>query len=163
MLTEVDIDNTDETLFPGMYAVVTFVQARGISPLTVPGDAVVVRQDRNTLAIVKDQKIQLVPVEIGRDYGPSVEILSGIHEGDLVVTTVTDSVQPGVKVRAQQNPQVAQDTGQGGAQTNQSPDAGPDQYGDQSIVNEKSESTNQQKPGAQQPKQSAEPKSGAGK
>jgi len=159
MLTEVDIDNRDGALFPGMYAVVTFVQARGVSPLTVPGDAVVVRQDRTAVAVVKDQKIQMVPIEIGRDYGPSVEVLSGLHEGDLVVTTVTDAVQPGVKVRSQRNPQAAQDAGQGGAQTNQAPDSGPDQYGDQSIVNSKSESTNQTgKPGGKQPKQSKEQK-----
>jgi hypothetical protein len=37
---------------------------------------------------------------------------------------------------------------QGGTQSNQAPDSGPNQYGDQSIVNSKSESTNQKgKPG----------------
>ena len=56
MLTEVDIDNRDHSLFPGMYTVVTFVQVRGTGPLTVPGDAVVVRQDHNAVAVVKDQK-----------------------------------------------------------------------------------------------------------
>lgn len=112
MLTEVDVDNLDGSLFPNMYTVVTFVQVRGVAPLTIPGDAVVVRQDRNTVAIVRDQKIQMVPVEIGRDYGPSVEVLNGLHEGDLVVTTVTDAVQPGIKVRTEQNPQVAEDTDQ---------------------------------------------------
>lgn len=166
MLTEVDVDNRDGSLLPGMYAVVSFLETRGVSPLTVPGDAVVVRQDRTTVAVVREQKIVMVPIEIGRDYGPSVEVLSGLHEGDLVVATVTDAVQQGVKVRAEQNPQVAQDTGQGGAQNNQVPDSGPDQYGDESIVNAKSESTNQSsKPGqgGKQAKQSKEEKSGSGK
>jgi multidrug efflux pump subunit AcrA (membrane-fusion protein) len=142
MLTEVDVDNRDGSLFPGMYAVITFVQVRGVGPLTIPGDAVVVRQDRNTAAVVKGQKIQMVPIEIGRDYGPSVEVLSGLHEGDIVVTTVTDAVQPGVKVRAQQNPQVAEDTGQAPS-SSQAPDSGPDQYGDQSIVNAETGNTTQ--------------------
>ena len=39
-----------------MYAVVSFVQVHGVGPLTIPGDAVVVRQDRNTVAVVRDQK-----------------------------------------------------------------------------------------------------------
>jgi multidrug efflux pump subunit AcrA (membrane-fusion protein) len=134
MLTEVDIDNRDRSLFPGMYAVVTFLQVRGVAPLTVPGDAVVVRQDRNAVAIVTDQKVKFVPIEVGRDYGPSVEVLSGLKEGDMVITAVTDAVQQGVKVRPKQNPQVAEDTGQA-APTSQAPDSGPDQYGDQSIVN----------------------------
>jgi multidrug efflux pump subunit AcrA (membrane-fusion protein) len=166
MLTEVDIDNHNGSLVPGMYAVVTFVQVRGTPPLTVPGDAVVVRKDRTSVAIVKDEKIQIVPVEIGRDYGPSVEILQGLKEGDWVVTTVTDPVQQGVKVRPKQQQEPGQDgSGQGGAQTNKSPDSGPNQYGDQSIVNSKSESTNQkskqgQSGGQQQQKPSGGDKQG---
>jgi multidrug efflux pump subunit AcrA (membrane-fusion protein) len=144
MLTEVDVPNHDGSLYPGMYAVVTFVQVRGVAPLTIPGDAVVVRGDRNTVAIVRNEKIQMVPVEIGRDYGPSVEILGGLREGDWVVTTVTDSVREGVKVRPKQTQQPGQDTGQGGNQQQQAPDSGPDQYGDQSIVNAQSESSTQQ-------------------
>jgi multidrug efflux pump subunit AcrA (membrane-fusion protein) len=150
MLAEVDVDNKDGGLYPGMYSIVSFVQVRGVSPLVVPGDAVVVRQDRTSVAIVRDQKIQIVPVEIGRDYGPSVEILSGLNEGDLVVNTVTDSVRENVKVRTrpdQSQEQEAAGAG-GGAQINQAPNSGPDQYGDQSIVNSPSESTNQKgKPG----------------
>jgi multidrug efflux pump subunit AcrA (membrane-fusion protein) len=163
MVTEVDIANRDGRLFPGMYAVVSFVQVRGVPPLVIPGDAVVIRQDRPMVAIVRHQRIQMVPIEIGRDYGPVIEVLSGLHEGDLVVVTVTDAVQPGVKVRAVQNPQVAQETVQGGAQDNQFPNSDPGQYGDQSIVNSNTESTNPSRKsgqGRQQPKQSKEGKNG---
>jgi hypothetical protein len=144
MLVEVDVPNHDGSLYPGMYAIVTFVQVRGVAPLTVPGDAVVVRGDRNTVAVVRDGKIHMAPVQIGRDYGPSVEIVNGLREGDWVVTTVTDEVREGVKVRPQQSHQPGEDTGQTPPQTQQAPDAGPNQYGDQSIVNAASESTNQQ-------------------
>ena len=149
MLTEVDVQNYDESLYPGMYAVVSFVQVRGEPPLTIPGDAVVVRQDKTSVATVEDEKIRMVPVEIGRDYGPSVEILSGLREGQWVVSTVTDSVREGVQVRPREEQQAGQDaTGQGSSQTSQSPDSGPNQYGDQSIVNSKTESTTQKgKPG----------------
>ena len=144
MLTEVDLDNRNGSLYPGMYTVVSFVQVRGESPLTVPGDAVVVRQDRTMVAIVRDMKVQMVPVEIGRDYGPSIEVLSGLHEGDHVITTVGDAVRPGVKVRPQQTAAAGENSGAGGAQTNKVPNAGPNEYGDQSIVNQSSESTNNQ-------------------
>ena len=145
MLTEVDLDNHNGSLRPGMYTVVSFVQVRGESPLTVPGDAVVVRQDRTMVAIVRDMKVQMVPVEIGRDYGPSIEILSGLHEGDHVITTVDDGVQQGARIRPQQGTQPGEDNGgSGGAQTSKVPNAGPNEYGDQSIVNQSSESTNNQ-------------------
>ena len=145
MLTEVDLDNHSGNLRPGMYTIVSFVQVRGESPLTVPGDAVVVRQDRTMVAIVRDMKVQMVPVEIGRDYGPSVEILSGLHEGDHVITTVNDGVQQGAKVRPQAGNAPGEDKGgSGGAQTGKTPNAGPNEYGDQSIVNQSSESTTNQ-------------------
>ncbi len=155
MLAEVDVDNRKGDLFPGMYAVVSFVQVHGVAPLTVPGDAVVVRQDQNMVAVVRDQKIQLVPINIGRDYGPSVEVLSGLHEGDVVVSTVTDVVQPGAKVHPQEEPEVAQ-----APQSNATPDSGPGQYGDQSIVNQQGGSTTPKggKGGQKQPKS----KSGSG-
>jgi multidrug efflux pump subunit AcrA (membrane-fusion protein) len=161
MLAEVDIANRDRALYPGMYAVVTFVQVRGVAPLTVPGDAVVVRGDRNTVAIVRDEKIQMAPIVIGRDYGPSVEVLSGLREGDWVVSTVTDSVREGVKVRARQSPQAGQDAGQ----SDQSPDSGPNQYGDQSIVNSKSESSSQKGKAGQKGGQNSggKPQAGQGK
>jgi multidrug efflux pump subunit AcrA (membrane-fusion protein) len=139
MLTEVDVDNPTGNLYPGMYAIVQFVELPGESPITIPGDAVIVRHDKTAVAVVRDQKIQITPVEIGRDYGPSVEITSGLNEGDLVVTSVTDAVQQGVKVVAKQSQQPPAE----GGQSTQIPNAGPNQYGDQSIVNSSTESTNQ--------------------
>ncbi|WP_263357268.1 efflux RND transporter periplasmic adaptor subunit [Acidicapsa ligni] len=148
MLVEVDINNKTGSLYPGIYSIVTFVQVRGIPPITIPGDAVVVRNDRTTVAVVRDNKVSLVPVEIGRDYGPAIEILSGLHEGDWVVSTVTDSVQPGIKVRSRPNEEVAKQASGSEDDSNGTPDFGPSQYGDQSVVNSKSESTNQTgKPG----------------
>jgi multidrug efflux pump subunit AcrA (membrane-fusion protein) len=147
MLTEVDVDNPNGNLYPGMYAIVQFVQLPGEPPITVPGDAIIVRQDKTAVAVVRDQKIQITPVEIGRDYGPSVEIASGLTEGDWVVTSVTDAVQQGVKVVAKQSQEAQSE----GGQSDRIPNAGPNQYGDQSIVNSASESTNQRgKPGQAQ-------------
>ncbi len=169
MITEVDLDNRNGSLIPGMYAVVSFVQTRGESPLTVPGDAVVVRQDRTMVAVVRDMKVRMVPVEIGRDYGPSVEILTGLREGDHVVTTVSDGVREGASVRVQQTSEPGEDNGRAGPpQTSKVPDAGPNEYGDQSIVNQSSESTtNQGKKGSGGSQQggaqgSGKPQGGAG-
>lgn len=161
MLTEVDVDNRDGSLYPGMYSIITFTMIRGKSPLVVPGDAVVVRQDKTSVAIVRDQQVKFVPVEIGRDYGPSVEILQGLNEGDWVVATVTDDVRDGIKVRPHQLQSQEESAAGGGSQTNQVPQSGPDQYGDQSIVNSKSESTNQKgKPGQGQQDQQGQNKQG---
>jgi hypothetical protein len=70
-------------------------------------------------------------------------------EGEWVASTVTDSIQPGAKVSSRPSKHGAQaGSGGGSDQTDKTPDFGPNEYGDQSIVNSKSESTNQSgKPG----------------
>lgn len=147
MLVEVDVENKDHSLYPGIYSIVSFEQVRGVPPVVIPGDAVIVRNDRTTVATVRDNRIKMVPVEIGRDYGPAVEILSGLEEGDWVVSTVTDTVRDGIQVNSKIDQQ-AQKQENGSEQTSQTPNFGPDQYGDQSIVDAQSESTNQRgKPG----------------
>lgn len=151
MLVEIDVDNHDGSLYPGMYALVSFVQVTGEPPIVIPGDAVIVRNDRTSVATIHDQKIQMTQVEIGRDYGPQVEIVSGLKEGDWIVTSVTDSVQQGVTVRPRVDERAAEQQRGSGQQTNQVPNSGPNQYGDQSIVNSATESTNQK--GGQQKQQ----------
>ena len=147
MLAEVDVDNRNGNLYPGMYTVVTFQQVRGEAPLAVPGDAVVIRNDRTTLAVVDPTNhVHLVPVTIGRDYGPSVEIVNGLRDGDTVITSVSDGVREGATVRPQLM-QKSEDAATGsGSQpaTHREPDSGPNQYGDQSITNSQLESTNNQ-------------------
>jgi len=100
MLTEVQVDNRSGKLVPGMYAVVTFPPGPGgRQPLMVSGDAVVIRNDRTTIAKVVDGRVHLQPVTIGRDFGGVVEILTGLQVGDVIVTNVTDDVVEGAEVQ----------------------------------------------------------------
>ena len=132
LLTEVQVDNHAGKLLPGMYAVATFPPAVGTAPLTVPGDAVVIRNDQSMLAVVANGKIRYVPVTLGRDYGPSVEVLNGIRPGDLVVTNVTDDVREGREVKTRANPQAA--TAQQQKPDQAQPPGGNTQYGNQGIT-----------------------------
>ena len=146
LLAEVQVDNRDGSLMPGMYAVATFPATVGASPLLVPGDSVVIRGDKPTVATVVDGKVRVIPVTLGRDYGPSVEVLNGLREGDMIVTNVTDDVRDGVKVHAEFSP-----TQQGAAQQKpdqSQPPGGNTQYGNQSITDQNM----QGKPGQQNQK-----------
>jgi len=102
-LVEIDIDNHKGQLLPGMYAVATFAAAQGQGPLVVSGDAIAIRHDRPTVAVIQDNKVRLTPVLIGRDYGPEVEILGGLHEGDYIASTFTDDIAEGVQVKTREN------------------------------------------------------------
>jgi multidrug efflux pump subunit AcrA (membrane-fusion protein) len=145
MLTEIDYDNRDNRLMPGMYTVVSFTQEQGVAPLIVPGDAVALRQDRSVLAVIQNDTVHFAPVEIGRDFGPVVEILGGVQEGQYIASVITDDVREGARIQ----PKVLQQEGEaggntsGGSETEKTPASGPNQYGDQSITNQKTEATTQ--------------------
>jgi multidrug efflux pump subunit AcrA (membrane-fusion protein) len=132
MLTEIQVDNKDNKLIPGMYVVATFPPAPGTTaPLLISGDAVAIRHDTSVVAIVVNGKIKIVPVVLGRDFGTAIEVLNGLREGDTLVTNVTDDVVDGAAVQTravqseQQKPQ---------AEPQNIPPGGSTQYGDQGIT-----------------------------
>jgi multidrug efflux pump subunit AcrA (membrane-fusion protein) len=143
LLTEVQVDNRDGKLLPGMYAVATFPPVPGASPLLVPGDAVAIRHDQSVIATVVNGKVRFVPVVLGRDYGPSIEVLSGLREGDLIVTNVTDDVVDGAKVQVHANSQEQQAAQQKPDQSQ--PPGGSTQYGNPAVIDQNMQGTpNQQ-------------------
>jgi len=99
MVVELQVDNAKGLLIPGMYAVVTFPVAPGSAgPLVVSGDSVAIRRDKPVVAVVKDGKIKVTPITIGRDLGNVVEVASGLQEGDMIATSFTDDVVDGAPV-----------------------------------------------------------------
>ena len=133
MLTEVQVDNSANKFVPGMYTVVTFPPSTdGQAPLLITGDAISIRRDQSVVAVVKDGKIHVVPVTIGRDFGGSVEILTGLQQGDMVVTNVTDDVVEGASVQVHEAQTPDQKPQQEPSQN--TPPGGSSQYGNQGIT-----------------------------
>ena len=99
MRGEVHIQNPDHTLLPGMYAQVKFSISRRSPSLLIPGDTLVVRSAGTQVAVVgPDRKVHFQKIEIGRDYGARVEVLSGLSEGDTVIVNPTDEIREDVVV-----------------------------------------------------------------
>ena len=131
MLSEVQVDNKNGKLISGMYVVVTFPPEPGLTaPLIVKGDAVVVRGDRSTVALVQDGKIHIVPVVLGRDFGDSIELLNGVKAGDLIVTNVTDDVVDGAEVQVNVMPDATPDK----PQSQSTPPGGSTRYSNQALT-----------------------------
>jgi hypothetical protein len=61
-------------------------------------------RDGMHVGIVKDNHIVLQPVKIGRDYGKTVEIVSGVSDGDMVVINPPDSLQDKQEVHIVEQP-----------------------------------------------------------
>src|SRR5262249_48017467 len=99
MLVEVHVPNPDGTLLPGMYAQVDLSNSRANPPLVVPSDALVIRADGTRVAILRpDHTVHLQKIEIGRDYGDRLEVVSGLQDGDTVITNPGDLAREGVAV-----------------------------------------------------------------
>ena len=136
LLTEIVVKNTDSHLLAGMYAVVTFDGAKGEGPLVVSGDAVGIRQDRPTVAVIENDKVRLTPVTLGRDYGPEVEIVAGLRDGDVIASTFTDEVIEGHKIKPQMNKDEAQKLNPPQTPQKPTPPGGSTQYGDPGIIDQ---------------------------
>jgi RND family efflux transporter MFP subunit len=99
MLTEVQVDNRDGSLIPGMYGQVTFDVAASRPSLIIPSTALVI--DKNGMHVVSvstDNRIHIVPVNIGQDLGARVEISQGLHGGETLVSNPSDLLNDGQRV-----------------------------------------------------------------
>jgi RND family efflux transporter MFP subunit len=100
LLVEVQVPNQAGILLPGMYAQVDLTTPRKDPPLVIPGDTLVVRSDGTQVALVKpDQTIHFQRIELGRDYGDRIEVISGLQLGQRVVVNPGDVVREGAKVK----------------------------------------------------------------
>jgi RND family efflux transporter MFP subunit len=99
MLTEVDVDNPKGELMPGAYAQV-HIKAQASQPaLVLPINTLLFRPDGTQVAIVKDDKVALQKVVVGRDFGTEVEIVTGVDPKSEVIVNPSDSLSSGAQVR----------------------------------------------------------------
>jgi RND family efflux transporter MFP subunit len=99
LLVEVQVPNADGALLPGMYAQVDFSSERVNPPVLIPSDTLIVRADGTQVAVVRpDHTVHLQMVVVGRDYGDRIEVLSGLQEGDAIMTNPGDQAREGVQV-----------------------------------------------------------------
>lgn len=103
LLVEVDVNNHSGELMPGALAQVHFKTPAGGRTYIVPTSALIFRRDGLQVATVveinKETVAHLVNVVIGKDNGATVQIVSGLSEGDKVVQDPPDSLIDGEKVQ----------------------------------------------------------------
>ena len=134
LLTEVQVDNRKGQLLNGMYTVVTFAPAiSGEGPITISGDSVAVRNGLNVVGVINDGTVHIQPVDVGRDFGPVLEVMSGLKVGDLIASNVTDDIVEGAKVNTKISEQKSQ-AAPAAPQAQSQPVGGSTQYGNQSIT-----------------------------
>jgi RND family efflux transporter MFP subunit len=99
MLTEVQVDNREGSLVPGMYGEVNFDITANHPSLIIPSTALVI--DKNGMHVVSvsaDSRVHFVAVDIGQDQGSQVEISQGLRGGETLVSNPSDLLSDGEKV-----------------------------------------------------------------
>jgi len=105
MLVELEVDNAKGEILAGSFAQVRFTGAKGTPPLTLPGNALLFRAEGPQVGVVgPDGKVELRSVKLGRDFGQTVEILSGVTPKDRVILNPSDSLSSGLTVRVAETP-----------------------------------------------------------
>ena len=103
LLTEVDVPNPEGRLLPGSYVFVHFKLPQTVRSVVVPSNTLLFRSEGLRVALVREGRAQLAPVKIGRDYGSTVEVISGLQPSDAVVLDPADSLVSGTPVRIGSN------------------------------------------------------------
>ena len=92
--------NPDRLLLPGMYATVVAPGKTIRNAILVPSRALLQVLDKNFLMVVKDGKIEQMPVQVGATQGIYTVVTGGIEAGAEIVVDGLTKVRNGSEVKA---------------------------------------------------------------
>jgi RND family efflux transporter MFP subunit len=99
MLLEVDLQNQDLSLYPGMYANVAITVKGSNGAPRVPDQALIFSGQRVYVPIVRDNRIHLVNVKLGLDDGINCEITRGLKGNETVALGLGQAAVEGELIR----------------------------------------------------------------
>ena len=100
MRVEVDLDNKNGRLAPGMYAKVTVTLEFKQQALVIPSKAIRVRGRDVSVLVVEDAVARARPIKIGYDDGIWAEVLEGLSGDERIIVSAGSAVAPGAPVSA---------------------------------------------------------------
>jgi RND family efflux transporter MFP subunit len=95
MPVELDVDNSNGLLAPGMYPEVEWPVRRPRPSLLVPPSAVATNTERTFVIRVSDGRAEWVDVKKGASAGDLIEVLGTLKAGDIVLRRASDEIRHG--------------------------------------------------------------------
>ncbi|MBN8576537.1 MAG: efflux RND transporter periplasmic adaptor subunit [Cytophagales bacterium] len=92
-------DNKSGRLLPGQFVKVELILESISNALLVPTEAVIPEQAGKKVFVVRNGKAQETPIETGIRTDVALEVLSGLHPGDTVLTTGILQLRNGIDVQ----------------------------------------------------------------
>ena len=106
LLVEVDVDNSTGELLPGAFTEVHLKIPTDIPSYILPVNALIFRAEGLQVATVETsnnvERARLVSITLGRDFGATVEVISGLTDADRVIVSPPDSLVDGEQVKVTQ-------------------------------------------------------------
>jgi membrane fusion protein, multidrug efflux system len=99
MPVELDVENPDQRLSPGMFPEVTLPVGRLVPTLFVPPSAVAVTTDRTFVVRIRNGLVEWVDIKRGQSTEKLIEVFGALAEGDQVAVRGTDELRIGAKVQ----------------------------------------------------------------
>jgi RND family efflux transporter MFP subunit len=113
METEVDVENKDLSIAPGMYANTLLQLGHVTGVVTIPVEALVLNGQQETVYVLDDgNRIHIRNVAVGLQGSKLAEISSGLNPGDRVVIGGQDKYQENEEVNALLTAEPASETAQ---------------------------------------------------
>jgi RND family efflux transporter MFP subunit len=112
METEVDVENNNLSIAPGMYANTALQLAHAQNVVTIPVEALVLDAHNQQKVYVLDDnnRIQVRPVQVGLQGSRLAQIVSGLNPGDRVVIGGQEKYEDGEEVQPLLTPEPASET-----------------------------------------------------
>jgi multidrug efflux pump subunit AcrA (membrane-fusion protein) len=96
LLVEMEIDNTKGEILAGSYAQMRFTETKAEPVLTLPANTILFRSEGPQIGIVQEGgKVEVRTVKLGRDFGQTIEVLSGLDASDRVILNPSESLVSG--------------------------------------------------------------------
>jgi RND family efflux transporter MFP subunit len=97
---ELQLPNPRGEVLAGGYAQVTFKDVADSGVLMLSDNALIFRAQGMQAAVVdSNNRVQLRPIKLGRDYGSTVEVVSGLDATDRVILNPPDGIAEGMTVQ----------------------------------------------------------------
>ncbi|HET7209007.1 MAG TPA: efflux RND transporter periplasmic adaptor subunit [Terriglobales bacterium] len=101
MPVELDVNNGDRRLSPGMFPEVLWPVRRSEPTLFVPNSSVARTTEATFVVRIRNGNAEWINVNTGEVEGKLIEVFGDVREGDEIAVRGTDELRPGTRVNAQ--------------------------------------------------------------
>ena len=123
VLVELEAENPDKKLWPGTFANVSFQLPADTRVLEIPASALLFQSEGLQVAVLgPGNKVEIRSVKVGRNFGTTVEVLTGLSATDRVIDSPPDAIVAGQTVHPEEETSaITRDTGEAPAAAGTAP------------------------------------------